>query len=230
MDDVSEEAVSNLIRLALACEASKRALRREDIVKIVLDDSGARNFRALLDSANERLQRDFAMELVSLPTAPRPTSTQTVAGRRAATVAAKRAEQQQQVSSAYILVSTEARPVGKFHPQPEQLGLLVVILSLITLSPGGVLEEPDLLERLEKLGISDQTYALNEHIAELRRQRYLAVSKSDQKVDLFQVGPRGHVEFPPAALAKFICELGEYRGDMENLALRVNAAIQINRQ
>jgi hypothetical protein len=222
---VSEEAVSSLIRLALACEVSKRPLRREDVISLILGESGSRNFRPLLNEANIRLRQVFSMQLVPLPTNSRSVSTLTVAGRKAAT--SKKTDQQS--LNSYILLSVEGRPVGKFHRQPERLAILATILSLVNLSENAAVQEDVLLEKLSLLSITPSTFPLADYLSELRRQKYINVTKNEERVDVYQVGPRGQLEFPPKALAAFICELANYTGQPSQISERISNSLHLNK-
>ena len=222
---VSEEAVSSLVRLALACEVSKRPLRREDVINLILGESNSRNFRSLLNEANIRLRQVFSMQLVPLPTNSRLINTLTVAGRKAAT--AKRTDQQN--LNSYILLSVEERPIGKFHRQPERLAILAMILSLVNLSENAAIQEDVLLEKLSLLSITPSTFPLADYLSELRRQKYINVTKNEEREDVYQVGPRGQLEFPPKSLAAFICELANYTGQSSQISERILASLYLNK-
>lgn len=228
----SEEDVCTLIRLALACEASKKPLRREDILSLVLGGSSRRSLKTLLAEANQRLAADFAMQLVPLPAASRPLSTATVAGRKAASAMARQQRDSSSGSSSYILISKGRRsPNFTYHRRPEQLAHLTIILCLIALS-GGEIEEEALRERL--VSLAPPPSGLNELIGEWRRQRYLTIGKriDDQAITVYSAGPRALLEFPPEHLAGFIMDLFTRVSDVSGeerviLAARLKATLQV---
>ncbi|KAJ2315529.1 hypothetical protein IWW51_000985 [Coemansia sp. RSA 2702] len=60
-------AAINLVRFALACNASGKAIKREEIRGPVLDGLATRSFRRVFDLANEFLREDFGLQMVPLP-------------------------------------------------------------------------------------------------------------------------------------------------------------------
>lgn len=230
----SEEDVCTLIRLALACEASKRPLKREDIISLVLGANSRRSLRTLLAEANERLAADFAMQLVPLPAASRPLSTATVAGRKAASAVARQQRDAPAESSSYILISRERRsPRLTYHRHPKQLAYLTIILCMIALS-GGEMEEEALREKFISLSPLPPPGGLSELINEWRRQRYLAVGRrvDDQSITVYSAGSRALLEFPPEYLAGFIADLFTKVSDVDGeeriiLAARLKATLRV---
>jgi hypothetical protein len=223
---VPEDAIINLIRLALACEVSKRPVRREDVQNLILGENGGRLLRPLLIQTNERLAKDFGMQLVPLPTISRAPSTLTVAGRRAVT---KRTESSQSAAAStnYCLIACPERKRG-YHRQPDQLGLLAIILVLIHLS-GGEMEESQLLECLGNWSVGRHFTCVQDGFAEFKRQRYLTSGKKsdDQNVTVYSAGPRAQVEFPPPALADFVMSLGSFMNQTHQLRERLDATFRI---
>ncbi|PJF19465.1 putative mage family protein [Paramicrosporidium saccamoebae] len=223
---VPEDAIISLIRLALACEVSKKPIRREDIQNLILGENGGRLLRPLLVKANERLAKDFGMQLVPLPTIARALSTLTIAGRRAAT---KKAEPSQNptASTSYCLIACPERKRG-YHRQPDQLGLLTLILVLIHLS-GGEMEESQLLESLNSWSAGRYFSCVQDGFAEFKRQKYLTSGKKsdDQNVTVYSAGPRAQVEFPPRALVDFIMGLGSLMNQANQLKERLEATFRI---
>lgn len=230
MATTSEEDVHALIRLALACEASKRPVRREDVISLVLGGGPRRSLKTLVAKANERLATDFAMQLVPLPPTSRPLSTATVAGRRAASAAARQSRDSS-LNSLYILVAKERRTPGlTYHKHPERLAYLTVILCLLALS-GGEMEEETLRERLASLS---PLPGPSELMNEWRRQRYLTLGKrtDDQAITVYSAGPRARLEFPLENLAGFIMDLFIRTGGVGGeeravLAARLRTTLQV---
>lgn len=230
---INDEAVSSLIRLAFACEVSKKPAKREDIINMVLGEKHGRLFRFLLAKTNLRLAEDFGMQLVPLPSVARSVSTQTVAGRKAAT-AAKRQEPSSQGASisagSYVLQTImDSRPALRLHRQPDRLALLAIILCLCHLSEDGMIDEGVLYDKLTLLGHEARFGSLADWIATLRKQKYLTISKKsdDANVNYYSAGPRAAIEFPPASLAKFILDLGMATGfSPDHLGPRVNNAFR----
>lgn len=123
-----------------------------------------------------------------------------------------------------------------YHRDSPKMGLLAVILCLISLSEGQQIEEDALKERLALFNIHWSNRlepaldcSILEWIADLKRQRYLQTTKKSDEanVTVYSLGPRAILEFPPAALARFVLELGEFVGQTQNLAdrLRVSFAL-----
>lgn len=241
-DGVNDQVISNLIRLAFACEAGKRPLRREEIVSLVLGEKNGRLLRTLLRETNAYLAETFGMRLVPLPSVARSQSTLTVAGRRALT-SAKRQESvlssqgtttASTAASAYVLQTVmERRPSLGFHRQPGQLALLATVLCLCRLSEEGMIEEGLLYERLASLGHKgvDLEGGVADWLATLRRQRYLVINKKsdDANVNYYAAGPRAAIEFPPASLINFILDVGDLAGiPPEHLRPRVSHAFRVD--
>ncbi|KAJ2233644.1 hypothetical protein H4R99_003270 [Coemansia sp. RSA 1722] len=68
--DVSQElerAAIKFVRYALACQASKKPMRREVFRDLIKTDSGAGKFTNVLAYANSLLNKDFGLEIVPLP-------------------------------------------------------------------------------------------------------------------------------------------------------------------
>lgn len=232
---VSEESVCALVRLAWASEASKRPLKKEDIISLVLGENGGRLFRPLLQKTNEHLSSVFSVQLVPLPAAVRAGSTQTVAGRRAANAAVTRrmeaATTSATASTSFVLQTVAERPLGQFHRQPDRLALLAIVLCLIHLSEGQGIEEDVLLERLGALGVDAHFGELTEWLAELKRQKYLLATKKNEEatIAIYSAGPRAMVEFPVESLARFVLDLGRFvQRSAVDLAPRLQAAFRVD--
>lgn len=58
--------MKKLVRFALACEYSRRPIRRADISEKVLGNNG-RQFKAVFAQAQAQLRAVFGMEMVELP-------------------------------------------------------------------------------------------------------------------------------------------------------------------
>jgi len=59
--------VKKLIRLALACEYTRRPIRRADISEKVLGNAGSRQFKPVFNQAQLHLRDVFGMEMMELP-------------------------------------------------------------------------------------------------------------------------------------------------------------------
>ncbi|KAJ2063610.1 hypothetical protein GGI17_001546 [Coemansia sp. S146] len=64
---VSERTATDLVRYALACHASGKPIKRENLKTHVLGNTPTRNTRPLLDRANELLAQSFGLRMVPLP-------------------------------------------------------------------------------------------------------------------------------------------------------------------
>ncbi|KAI9500210.1 hypothetical protein GGI25_006262 [Coemansia spiralis] len=62
-----ERAAIDLVRYALACNASGKAIKREAIRDQVLSGQATRNTKQIIDRANELLNQSFGLRLTSLP-------------------------------------------------------------------------------------------------------------------------------------------------------------------
>lgn len=240
--EVSDEAVCMLVRLALANEASKRPLKKDDIISLVLGEHGGRLFRTLLQKTNEHLASVLGMQLVSLPAAGRAVSTQTVAGRRAVNATLTKRSEATSVnvhasanalaqSKSFALQTIEERPHGKFHRQPDRLALLAIVLSLIHLSEGSSIAEDELQDRLNLLGAPTRFGDLADWFAEVRRQKYLTTTKKSEEASIlmYSVGPRAMIEFPAESLARFVLDMGlTVQRSAADLTPRLQAAFRID--
>lgn len=230
---VSDETAFNLIRLALAHEVGKRPLRREDIASLVLGEQNSRQFKSLLALTNGKLASTYGMQLVPLPTATRQISTSTSAGRKAVAAGASGSANKKPPSSdhCYILRSIIERPAGMFHPHPDRLALLAVVICLISLSSEHSIEESALSDRLSDLGIFAQfgDDEMRELFVEWKRQRYLVSGRRpDDGASIYTVGPRGMVEFPAESLVSFVLALAQYaQQDTESMIERLNFSFGI---
>ncbi|KAJ2424674.1 hypothetical protein GGF41_002698 [Coemansia sp. RSA 2531] len=63
----SERTATDLVRYALACHASGKPIRRENLKTHVLGNTPTRNTRPLLDRANTLLTQNFGLKMVALP-------------------------------------------------------------------------------------------------------------------------------------------------------------------
>ena len=59
--------IKKLVRLALASEYTRQAIRRADINTKALGGPGGRQFKAVFEGAQEALRERFGMEMVELP-------------------------------------------------------------------------------------------------------------------------------------------------------------------
>ncbi|KAJ2851527.1 hypothetical protein IWW36_001011 [Coemansia brasiliensis] len=62
-----ERAAINLVRFAQACQASGKAIKREDLRGQVLLNTGTRQFKQVFEMANAYLKEDFGLQMVALP-------------------------------------------------------------------------------------------------------------------------------------------------------------------
>ncbi|KAF9376004.1 Melanoma-associated antigen D2, partial [Podila verticillata] len=125
LDDI-ERKIKDVVRLAVFTSHSDSSLKREDI-KNVVGGVTSKMFDAIFQKAQERLRDVFGMELVELTTKGR-------SGNNA-----------EKGSKAYILrnilpVELISSGVVDWEDELEDMGLLMVVLSLIMVRQGAIYE------------------------------------------------------------------------------------------
>lgn len=155
-DDQQEELVRRVVRYMLARNARKRPVRRNDLSKFVLsslpEGGKGRVFNAAFERGRTELEKTFGVRVVevfrpvksSAGSATRRTQTQTQT--QAGGVAG--------MTKAYIVVSSLPQKLRAENRRAHPLyGLLMMIASIIALTPECRIEEGALYRALERLGI-----------------------------------------------------------------------------
>ncbi|KAJ2491794.1 hypothetical protein IWW37_001993 [Coemansia sp. RSA 2050] len=222
---VCERKAIDLVRYALACHASGKPLKRENLKAHVLGNTPARNTRQLLDRANELLTQNFGLKMVALPS-----------HEKVLTAAPKA----QPAPAKWVLQSTlpDAARQRLDLPQSDDdqaiLGFAATVLSLVFVSNMSVsvdqlvlyvrkLGPPQCIAPVDSRGASDAHLdsAAREAIAYLTRHGYLDKVKlgasetqaTQQPTDggdhhddgmVYTWGPKAKIEFQPLDMARFI--------------------------
>ncbi|KAJ2719210.1 hypothetical protein GGI07_005349 [Coemansia sp. Benny D115] len=167
-DDVQRLAI-NIVRYALACHASAKPIRRDNIRSQIAAGVSPRTLKTALDRANEMLSQDFGLTMCVLPAhekvlAYSDTSTTghtdnhhsgTTASNGSATAAKNTAAQSKWVLQS--ILPDECRKVLELElnrPEQELLGFAAMVLSLIFVSNMSVPVD-QLVMYVRKLGPPD---------------------------------------------------------------------------
>ena len=200
-----QQAVKNLVRLALASEFSRTSLKRSDIPsKIQLQDS--RQFKTIFEKAQVVLRATFGMELVELPAKDRVTMTQKRAAAKSQSQGATSSSNRSWVLSSVLpenfrrIVAEEAGPskVPTTEIEGSYTGLYTFVVSLIMLA-GGQLSEAKLDRYLKRCNADETTPVdrTDKLLARMCKDGYIFknrdTSGGEQVTDYF-VGPRGKLE------------------------------------
>ncbi|MDI1486722.1 MAG: hypothetical protein OHK93_005983 [Ramalina farinacea] len=218
-----DQPIKKLIRLALSSEYSRTPLRRSDISTKCMPPNSGRQFKPLLDAANEQLRAVFGMELTPLPGREKLTvAAKRVAARNSATQSNNNNTQATQsgagANAAYILTSTlSSRYRSPAILPPAQIpsagaeggymGFVTFVLALIYLSPMQTLSETRLEKHLKR--VNAEEYVLLERteqvVKRMVREGYVVKVKErenggEETVD-YVPGPRGKVEVGEVGVA-----------------------------
>ncbi|CAG8481715.1 236_t:CDS:2 [Ambispora gerdemannii] len=187
-DDEINRKVKGLVRLALFSERKKTPIRREDMVKKVLQEH-SRAFQEIFEQAQDELRDVFGMEMGA--------ST---------------------ICKSYALISILPQQIKntdliQWHEEEATMGLLTVILSLIFVN-GQTLSDDQLRSYTNRLHIrgDHETFGeLDKTLMTFVKQGYLDKQKSglvDQVSEKehfeYRWGPRAKVEFPENSIVQFI--------------------------
>ncbi|WEW55253.1 hypothetical protein PRK78_000682 [Emydomyces testavorans] len=205
--------VKKMVRLALASEYSRQAIRRNDISQKVLGE-GSRQFKPVFAQAQKELRAVFGMQMVEQPVKEKLSISQ----RRAA----QRAEKPSTSSKTWTLVSTlppayripEILPPSKAPSsalESSYVALYTFIISLISLS-GGCIAEQKLDRYLRRVNADsytplDRTEKL---LARLCKEGYLVRNRDvdgGEEVIEYLVGPRGKIEVGVGGVAGLVGEV-----------------------
>ncbi|KAF9359630.1 Melanoma-associated antigen D2 [Mortierella sp. AD094] len=196
-----ERLVKDVVRLAIFTSHSEQALKREDIKNVLNDHS--KLYDAVFQKAQERLRDIFGMELVELTTKGRSGQTS------------------EKGAKSYMLrnilpVELLSGDVVDWEAELEDMGLLMVILSLILVRQGVILESVLMshLRRLSLLEDSSPFGDIQKKLEVLIKKRYLDKFKLDhmdesgEKAEVeYRWGARTRVEVPEENIVKFIQEV-----------------------
>ncbi|CAG8531069.1 1000_t:CDS:2 [Ambispora leptoticha] len=216
LQKLSEEEINRkvkgLIRLALFSERKKTPIRREDMVKKVLQEH-SRAFQEIFEQAQDELRDIFGMEMVEMPSKEKKDF--------AGTGAARRANANKGASTnckSYALISILPQQMRnndliQWHDEEAMMGLLTVILSLIFVN-GQTLSDDQLRSYTNRLHIRGEHECfgeLDKTLMTFVKQGYLDRQKSglvDQVSEKehfeYRWGPRAKVEFPENSIIQFI--------------------------
>lgn len=200
--------VKNLVRLALACEHTRSAIRREDIPKKVFVHDHKRCFARVFQLAQERLRATFGMEMVELPPKDRYKNMTMTQQRRVAHTQAGATHKQTATktgSKSWILRNV-LPPRLKRISQRQHMendrnynAVLMVVLIIVIMSDEQCCSENRATSFLERLKWFPTTPVgpYDEVVSKMARQGYIERIKDDQSADgayNLHVGPRGKLE------------------------------------
>ncbi|KAG0363389.1 Melanoma-associated antigen D2 [Podila minutissima] len=217
--DEIERKIKDVVRLAVFTSHSDSSLKREDIKRVV-GDITPKMFDAIFQKAQERLRDVFGMELVELTTKGR-------SGNNA-----------EKGSKAYILRNTlplelVSSGIVDWEDDLEDMGLLMVVLSLIMVRQGAIYESA-LMAHLRRMNLlSDEsplgdvskmmdTYVKKRYIDKVKLEH---MDDSGEKVEMeLRWGARARVEVPEENVIQFMKEVFGRDAPMELEASIMKAA------
>ncbi|KAF2850069.1 MAGE-domain-containing protein [Plenodomus tracheiphilus IPT5] len=227
----------SLVRYALACEHSRKPIKRQDINEKVLGGKRNRLFKDVFSQANTDLMEVFGMQMVELPKADRVTMRQ----KRAAAAS----ESQNKSSSMWILQSIlpdeyripevigPSQPLeeGTLSREDSYVGLYTMAIALITIW-GGIISEGKLDRALRRMNADQSTPIGNKDktLAAMVKDGYIVKVKEtapgqDETVD-YIVGPRGKVEVGREGVARLIRMMYGESEDQEELEKRIQRTME----
>ncbi|KAG0004836.1 Melanoma-associated antigen F1 [Entomortierella chlamydospora] len=196
-----ERLVKDVVRLAIFTSHSEQALKREDIKNVLSDHS--KLYDPVFQKAQERLRDIFGMELVELTTKGRS------------------GQATEKGAKSYMLrnilpMELLSGGVVNWEAELEDMGLLMVILSLIFVRQGAILESA-LMSHLRRLSLLEDNSPFGDiqrKLEVLIKKRYLDKFKLDhmdesgEKAEVeYRWGARARVEVPEENVVKFIQEV-----------------------
>ncbi|ORZ05519.1 MAGE family-domain-containing protein [Lobosporangium transversale] len=196
-----ERLVKDVVRLAIFTSHSEQALKREDIKNVLNDHT--RLFDVVIQKAQERLRDVFGMEMVELSTKGRTKNAN------------------EKGTKTYMLknilpVDLITADVIDWGQELEDIGLLMVILSLIMVRQGAIYESA-LMSHFRRLLLLEDNSPfgdIHKKLDILIRKRYLEKFKlehmddSGEKVEMeYRWGARARIEVPEMNVVKFIQEV-----------------------
>ncbi|KAL6703829.1 hypothetical protein ACN47E_009048 [Coniothyrium glycines] len=226
-----------LVRYVLACEHSRKPIKRQDINEKVLG-SHTRLFKEVFLRANNDLMEVFGMQLVELPKADRVTVRQ----KRAAAVS----DSQSKSSGMWVVQSIlpeqyripeiigPSRPLEEdvINREDSYVGLYTMAIALITIS-GGMMPEGKLDRALRRMN-ADQTTPLGtkeKTLAAMIKDGYIVKVKEsrageEETVD-YIVGPRGKVEVGRGGVEQLIKLIWGESEDAEELDKKLQRTLDL---
>ncbi|KAF9016556.1 hypothetical protein BGZ52_005737 [Haplosporangium bisporale] len=201
LDDI-ERKIKDVVRLAVFTSHSDSSLKREDI-KNVVGGVTPKMFDAIFQKAQERLRDVFGMELVELTTKGR-------SGNNA-----------EKGSKAYILrnilpLELISSGLVDWEDELEDMGLLMVVLSLIMVRQGAIYESA-LMAHLRRMNLlSDESplgdiskkmdmYVKKRYVDKLKLEH---MDDSGEKAEMeLRWGPRAKIEVPEENVVQFMKEV-----------------------
>ncbi|KAF9437368.1 hypothetical protein BGZ76_001036 [Entomortierella beljakovae] len=196
-----ERLVKDVVRLAVFTSHSEHPLKRDDI-KNVLNDH-PKLFDTVFLKAQERLRDIFGMELVELKTKSRS------------------GQSSDKGAKSYMLrnilpLELLSGAVIDWEGELEDMGLLMVILSLIMVREGAIYESA-LMSHFRRLSLLEDNSPfgdIHKKLEVLIRKRYLDKTKlehmddSGEKAEVeYRWGARSKIEVPEGNVVKFIQEV-----------------------
>ncbi|KAF8929351.1 Melanoma-associated antigen F1 [Dissophora ornata] len=183
-----ERLVKDVVRLAIFTSHSDQPLKRDDI-KIILNDY-PRMYDQVLQKAQERLRDVFGMEMVELTTRNRS------------------GQSSDKGNKSYILrnilpMELLASSVVDWELELEDMGLLMVILSLIMVREGAIYEK-------DSSPFGDIQKKLDVMIKKRYLEKYKLehMDESGEKAEMeYRWGARARVEVPAENVVQFIQEV-----------------------
>ncbi|KAF2668502.1 MAGE-domain-containing protein [Microthyrium microscopicum] len=228
------QLAKKLVRYALSVESNRRAIKRQDVNRVVLG-AHTREFKNVFSEAQLQLETVFGMKMVELPKQEKVTGAQ----KRAA--AQKADKPGTSSTNTWILITTldpRFRVPSILGPpkaptrkaESEYVGLYSIIIALIYIN-GGVLPDTKLESHLKKLNAEVNT-PIGRTEAVLQRMindGYLVRSKDsssgDEQIE-YTVGPRGKIEVGEEGVAGVIRKMmGGQDPDIES---KIQVTLSLN--
>lgn len=162
--DNEDQMVKNLVRMALACEYTRRPIRRGDISEKVLGSgTGAKTFKTVFNNAQHQLRTVFGMEMIELPSKEKITLQQKRAAQKSQSAQANKAPTTWVLTTILPARFRTADP-GILPPvaaptsaeEGKYTSIYTLLVSLILLS-GGQLPDAKMDRYLRRLGLEDAT-------------------------------------------------------------------------
>ncbi|KAI8941244.1 hypothetical protein NX059_002476 [Plenodomus lindquistii] len=232
-----QQLSKGLVRYALACEYSRKPIKRQDVNEKVLG-SHTRMFKEVFLKANADLMDVFGMHMVELPKADRVTMRQ----KRAAAAS----DSQSKSTSMWVLqtilpdeyrlpeIIGPSQPLeeGNLNTEDSYVGLYTMAIALITIS-GGIMPEGKLDRALRRMNADQSTPIGNKDktLAAMAKDGYIVKVKEaapgqDETVD-YIVGPRGKVEVGREGVARLIRAMFGESEDQDELEKRIQRTMDV---
>ncbi|KAG9186301.1 hypothetical protein G6011_02857 [Alternaria panax] len=232
-----DQLAKSLVRYALACEHSRKPIKRQDINEKVLG-SYTRLFKEVFAQANSQLMDVFGMQFVELPRAEKVTLRQ----KRAAAAS----DSQSKTTSIWVLQTVlpdqyripeiigPSRPVDEedMNREDSYVGLYTMAIALIVIH-GGQIPEGKLDRALRRMN-ADQTTPVgtkDKTLAAMIKDGYIVKVKDtpsggEETID-YIVGPRGKVEVGADGVARLIRSMFGNSEDGTELEKKIERTLQV---